>query len=216
MSVQEKLNSALSTMMELAEISPVLVNKVFVSLLKKGVVSYPEISKDYVDFLEEAEANARSLNAELAITLSDFKDPRTQDKMRLFKRNTKACQLLVASNMFKGTPYEKQLKIEMEQEFPKDFKNRKTDNVVAKIIECFVDKGVKLDASTITDKYIALGHNTGYTYPRLRENLMNHMNKNKHIFSREKKSAAPVDLGRGKRAGAKSSIYWLKEWDDEN
>lgn len=93
---------------ELKAVGPGVAGTVFFRLLTDGAVSFERLSLAYVQSLEDKKEANSHLIAELGFGLTQYMDGITGGtKEQLKARVSKA---LIQTNLFKGTPYEQELK----------------------------------------------------------------------------------------------------------
>lgn len=80
---------------------------IFYLLLKTSYLSFSELSKIYVAFLEEEADDKRDLICELAMSLVQYKDKKTGGTKKQLA--LKAERAILRTNLFKGTKYEERL-----------------------------------------------------------------------------------------------------------
>lgn len=95
------------------------VTHAFFLLLREKKVSFVELSKWYTHFLETEIKENSTVITELAFSLAMYKNPMSnagsQEQLR-----TKANKAIVASKVFKGTPYEQELLTNSEEHYNPD------------------------------------------------------------------------------------------------
>lgn len=92
---------------ELSNLDPDDVKHIFFNLLKNKTVSFTDLSKVYVDYLESNEKENKNLICELGFSLVMFKEKQTGGTWE--QANKKASKALIRSGLFAGTLYEKKL-----------------------------------------------------------------------------------------------------------
>ena len=92
---------------ELREISKVELLTIMFNLMQSGHFSFVELSKVYVDVLEQKDADNRDLVCELGISLTMYKDGITGGTWA--QAEQKANKALIRTGLFRGTGYEKKL-----------------------------------------------------------------------------------------------------------
>lgn len=97
--------------MILTEIEQLLTpDELFYEWLIEGKVSFQEISRAYVSYLEYKSKQKDVLISGLAIPLSHFVDVGNKSREQKRFHTQKASYNLIKLGMFKGTPFEKKLK----------------------------------------------------------------------------------------------------------